>query len=133
MTAAAERRPLLVEVVEHAPTVRITLEVGGQRFVGVDTVEPGGDDGSLAAGGARAALDALAQATPGAVDLRLDWCEIAVPGGRLPRLAVVLVTATIAGVPLQASGSVLVRDRPDWAGARAVLQALNRRLEIMSL
>lgn len=131
MTGTGDR-PVLREVVEQPGTVRVALEVGGRTFVGVGDVAGDGTEPVVAAA-ARAALDALEQATPGAVALRLDWSMIVEPEGVLPPVVVVLVTATIAGVPLRVTGSVLLRDQPTWAGARAALQALNRRLEIMAL
>lgn len=133
-TSTGDNRPLLVDIAGAEGPVRVTLEVRDRRYVGEATLE--GEDAAppaLVTVAARATLDGLEQAAPEAVTLRLEWSDVLHPEGGLPPLAVVLCTLTVAEVPLRAPGSALLRDKPLWAGARAVLQGLNRRLEILGL
>lgn len=133
-TTTRDSRPLLVDVTEAGGAVRVTLNVRDRSHVGVAHLPAGiARDAALVAAGAGATLDALEQATPQAVSLHLEWSEVVVPDEGLPPMALVLCNVTVADVPLRAPGSVLLRDDPAWAGARAALQGLNRRLEILGL
>lgn len=132
-TSTEDHRPLLVDVAGAEGPVRVTLEIRDRRYVGESPLAGDGAPPALVTAAARATLDGLEQATPDAVTLRLEWSDVLRPEGHLPPLAVVLCTITVADVPLRAPGSALLRDKPLWAGARAVLQGLNRRLEIMGL
>jgi hypothetical protein len=133
-SSAGEARPVLVDVEGLGLAVRVTLRVQDRLHVGESALpEERADDAALVAAAARATLAALERATPQAVGLRLEWSDVLHPDEDLPPMVVVLTTVTVADVPLRAPGSVLLRDRPIWAGARAVLQGLNRRLEILGL
>lgn len=130
----SDARPLLVDVEGLGLAVRVTIKIRGKLHVGESPLPTENDaDDALVAAAARATLGALEGACPAAVSLRLDWSGILHPDGALPPMAVVLATVTVADVPLRAPGSVLLREQPTWAGARAVLQGLNRRLEILGL
>lgn len=127
-------RPLLADVAEAGGGVRVRLTVRDRSHVGVAALPAGAPPASaLVTAAAAATIDALEQATPQAVSLRLEWSEVVEPDDELPPLAVVLCTVTVADVPLRAPGSALLRGEPAWAGARAVLQGLNRRLEVLGL
>ena len=123
-------RVSLVDVVGR-DTIRVSLERDGRVVVGEAHV---GDAGGLAEAGARAALAAVETLTPGAVTFGLDWCGVVPTAPELPEVVLVLVGLEVAGVPMRYAGAVTVdTDALPEVGARAALDALNRRLEIMQI
>lgn len=122
------------------PTTRLHLaEVRSGDPVGVvltlgERAEAGYGErtSELIAAPALATLAAIEAFTPTAVSVELEWSDVISPAVDLPPIAVVMVRIEVAGVAMRYAGSVVVRDdRLDEAAARSVLQALNRRLEIM--
>lgn len=124
-------RPLLVSV-DGDDTVRVALEHGRELFVAEVAVGDGEDDGRGAAAG-RATVDALGQLTPAAVSFSLDWCRVVATGDELPDLVTVLVGVDVAGAAMRYAGAVVVSGDVAEAAAKAVLDALNRRLGVTGL
>lgn len=122
-------RPIIVSVDGRDP-VRVELEHRGQCYVGQCATAPGR---GMAEAAAMAALDALDRLTPSAAGFGLDWCGVVDPGRGVPAAVLVVATVSIAGVPMQQTGSALIRDDVGMAAVRAALDAMNRRLEILGL
>lgn len=120
-------RITLVDVVGRDP-VMVTLERDDQRVVGEGAAGKGGE----AEAAARATLEAVDALTPPAVTFALDWCGVVESAPDLPPLLVVVVALDVTGVPMRYAGAVIIDADPlASAAAEAVLDALNRRLEIM--
>ena len=125
-------RPLILAVESHVAglrtTVRVSLRVGDEEATGYG-------EGSVSASTrprlvAAATIDALQQL--GAID-SLDFDEA--QSTRIGSNDVIVVTLVSLEPPheLRLSGSAIVRQHPDDAVVRAVLDALNRRLPYLGL
>lgn len=109
--------------------VTVSLALGDRTVVGRTASSEAGGHCQAAA---TATLRALDELTPGAVRLVLHWCGVAQPVPELPPIVTVLVGLDVAGVPMRYPGAVVIHDDDvPRAAAAAVLNALNRRLEIM--
>lgn len=126
---SAQLRPVIVSVDGRDP-VRVELEHRGRRHVGQCATAPGRGPAEAAA---IAALDALDRLTPSAAGFHLDWCGVVDPGGGVPAAILVFATVSVAGVPMQQTGSALLRDDVRMAAVRAALDAMNRRLQVLGL
>jgi hypothetical protein len=124
-------RPLLVSV-DGAEVVRVALEYRSELFVGES---PADEDGAAvrAAAAARATTSALGQLTPTAVTFAVEWSAVVATEPELPALAVVMVGVDVAGATMRYAGAVAVTDDAAAAAAKAVLDALNRRLGVAGL
>lgn len=123
---AGARRPVLVAV-DGKQTVRVTLRHRERLYVGEATHD------TPATAAATATLDALGRLLPAAASLDLDWCGVVQPGVG-PNVVLVMVTITVAGVPMRQSGTaIIVGGDALTAAAKAAFDALNRRLEIMGI
>lgn len=123
----ANPRVILTDV-EVGETVRITLDIRGREYVGQAEIT---DDG-IEVAAARATLQALDALTPTAATFELNWLHETEPDD-LGTVLEVVVTLTVAGASIRHVGAALVRGDLPTTAARAVLDALNRRLEIMQL
>lgn len=125
MADPPDRIQLVDVMVDRGVTVRLRL---GDRIVGATS----DDDGRDAA--ARATLAAIGQLTPSTLELTLDSVRTLPPTpGVRSTVVVAVVVVTVAGVPLPHSGSALVKDGNERATAAAVLDALNRRVQILGI
>lgn len=120
-----ETPPQRVELVavEASPSPRVRLRRGDRESV-ADVYATA----DLLEGIAEATLDALVDLLPPSISLSLEQLHL-VASGR--PVIVVIVVVTISGVSLPHTGSALVGDEPEVAAAKAVLAAVNRRLEIL--
>lgn len=124
----SSRRIALLEVDSGDNGVRVRLQLRDRTTAAVDH----GRDRLRAA--ARATLEAVSLLVPPAVELRLDTLRLLPAIADAPSdLVVVVVTAAVAGTDLRHSGSALVHGSAEHATAAAVLDALNRRLEILGI
>ena len=123
MDAAAAPPRVVIESVESAGTTQIRLRRGTQVVEGRTRPE----EHDLAAV-VHATLSALDELTPSTVAVTLD--ELHRVGHRY-ELVIVLLTVRVAGVPLPHVGSAIVGDDPELAVVKAVLDALNRRLQVI--
>jgi hypothetical protein len=120
-------RPMLVEVGGNEVT-RVVIRFGEGTFVGEADVARAGGPGPAAA---VAAAQAVESATPSTVTLTVPWSQVVdTPEGH-PDVYLALVDVFVAGVRMQHTGAVQVKQHVAVAAARAVLDAVNRRLEIM--
>jgi hypothetical protein len=120
-------RPMLVEVSGQAVT-RVVIRFGATTFVGeADVAEHAGPGPAAAA----AAAQALEAATPDTVTMSVPWSTVVETPADSPDLYVALVDVHVAGVRMQHAGAVPIKQHEAVAAARAVLDAVNRRLEIM--
>lgn len=127
--AGATRRPTIerVEVVTSGLSVSsaVTLGLGGRS-------ETGRAEGMASAAGvhrtvATATLDALQELVEGSARFQLEHVEIAAAAGERTALALVTMLTERGGEQL--SGSSVVREDQRQAVIRAVLAAVNRRVE----
>lgn len=123
MSAPTAPPRVVIESVEAGGTTQIRLRRGAQVVEG--RTRP--DEHDLAAV-VHATLSALNELTPDTVAVSLD--ELHRVGDKY-ELVIVLLTVRVAGVPLPHVGSAIVGDYPELAVVKAVLHALNRRLEII--
>ena len=114
---------VVIESVETDGTTRVRLRRGDD--VAEARTRP--DERELAAV-AHATLSALDELTPSAISVSLDEFH-RIEGRR--EVLVVLLTVRVAGVALPHVGSAIVGGDPELAMVRAILHALNRRLEIL--
>lgn len=124
-------RPVLVgltvdrEDLEASVTVRLSL--GGARVVGrADGLATSRTTPRTAA---EAVLVALSELLPDTVRLQLDWLEVFEASGGRPGLVQCLVTCLSPAGEETFVGSALLREDPREAAVRAILHALNRRLQ----
>lgn len=121
-------RIALLEVDSGDTGVQVRLQLRDRTTAGVGH----GRDRLRAA--ANATLDAVSPLLPPAVELRLETIRLLPAVEEAPfDLVVVVVTAAVAGTDLCHSGSALVQGSAEHATAAAVLDALNRRLEILGI
>ena len=106
-------------------TVTVTLSAAGTSFVGV--AEGTATAGSLHRAVATATLRAVESVVEGAVRFDVEHVEIAETGG--DRTALVVVTMVTDRATQRLSGASVVREDARQAVIRAVLAAVNRRLE----
>ncbi len=124
-------RPLLVSV-DGTDPVRVALEHHTELFVAEQSLSSGHED-ARACATARATTDALGQLTPEAVRFSLDWCALVKTGVHLPRLVVVMVAVDVAGAEMRYAGATVLGEDTGLAAAKAVLDAMNRRLGVTGL
>ena len=131
-------RPPLIEAVAveegPPPRVRVALEHGNELFVRDAAV---GQDPSIpapyVAAAAEATVAALNLLTPAAVHLTLQWSAVVPTGEGLPPVAMTVVGLEVAGVPLRYAGAVITDGDSVISGAKAALDAVNRRLGVTGL
>lgn len=87
-----------------------------------------GDDGNDLEAVALTTLAALAELLPDTIAVTLEDLQ-RIPSSR--EVVVTILLLRVGGVSLPHAGTALVGDRPDLATVRAVLDALNRRLQIL--
>lgn len=103
--------------------VHVQLRRGEQVAEARGPVDGGGlEDVALTA------LAALAELLPDTIAVTLEDLQ-RVRSSR--EVVVTILLLRVGGVPLPHAGTALVGDRPDLATVRAVLDALNRRLQIL--
>jgi hypothetical protein len=108
-------------------TVSVTLSVDGRAFQG--SAEGTATAASLHRSVARATLRAVEAVVSGTVRFDIEHVEIAVTG--TDRTALVVVTMVTGRATQRLSGASVVREDVRQAVIRAVLAAVNRRLEPM--
>lgn len=115
---------------EIAPTrtrARVQLRNAGLEHVGLASSRP--DEGSWQYVVAQATVNAVRMyAGFAGVDMRMALVAVSVVGDPDP-VVLVSVTAGLEGRELSLLGSATMRDDPQRAVAKAVLQALNRQIE----
>lgn len=122
-------RPVLAGVDGEEPVV-VTLRSGGEVYEG--EASPSQVGGGTATAAAAATLAALAALTPSAVSFALDWVQIGESDEQgLPTVVTVLARAEVAGVTMRYAGAALSPEDVREAAAKAVLDAMNRRLQVM--
>lgn len=123
-TGPAAPRVVIDSVETDETTTRVRLR-RGERVAEARTRD---DERDLTAV-AHATLSALDELTPSAVTLALEECHH-VEGER--EVLVVLVAVGVGGLALPHVGSAVVGADPPLAMVKAVLHALNRRLEVLA-
>lgn len=124
-------RPVLVSV-DGDERVRVALEHRTELFVVEHAVDHEGSE-ARARASAEAATTALGQLTPSAVQFSLEWFAVLETSEGLPPVAVALVGVDVAGALMRYAGAAVLRGDPALAAAKAVLDALNRRLGVTGL
>lgn len=122
-------RLLLVEIAGR-DVIRVALRVReGTDVVGEADVTK---SASPAEAAARATLQALSYAAPVGVTMSIDWFRVVDTGPGHPDIAAVLVGLKTPDEPgQQLAGAVAVRNDVTVAASRAVLDATNRRLQLL--
>ncbi len=116
--------------VEGDEPIVVTLRSGGDVFEG--EASPSQVGGGTATAAAAATLAALAALTPSAVSFALDWVQVGESDDEeLPAVVTVLARAEVAGVTMRYAGAALSPKDVRKAAAKAVLDAMNRRLQVM--
>lgn len=119
---------MILTDVDVGSTARVTLDVRGREYVGEADIAEDGAEAAVA----RATLRALDALTPTAVRFQMDWLHETEPDD-LGTVVEVVVTLNVAGASFSHVGAALVRGDLATTAARAVLDAVNRRLEIMEI
>ena len=131
-------RPPLIEavVVEDGSTrlARVALEHDRELFVREAPIaQQGAARAPRVAAGAQATVAALNLLTPAAVRLALQWSGVVQTDDQLPLVAIAVVEVDVAGVPMRYAGAVVTEGDFVESGARAALDAVNRRLGVTGL
>lgn len=131
-------RPPLIEavVVEDGSTqrARVALEHDKELFVREAPVRVGGSVAApYVAAAAEATIAALNLITPSAVELTVRWSAVVPTDDEVPPMALTVIELNVAGVAMRYAGAVLTEGDDVMSGAKAALDAVNRRLGVTGL